>query len=304
MPTYKKNFTVVKTHYHSTRITRMTSTNMALVLSEEQERVLWRWTSFFEELEVFIRASERQYGHASEAYASYVLERMEIVLSNLQNIQESLQSQFLATNDILTIDTLEEYSTLIGELISLCRRIALQWQDYVDFELMNSQRTSYRAPVIHQPGVRGLPRFDISRDQLEYLASLSFSWGEIASLLGVSRMTIYRRRQELNILQQRVSTLTDAELRILIREWKNEMPEIGETIITGRLHASGYYVQRTRIRRAIRDVDPLNAALRGPGGMTFRRPYSVPGPNSLWHIGKFDHSAVIHKSNGCQKHAY
>ena len=56
---------------------------------------------------------------------------------------------------------------------------------------------------------------------LEYLASLSFSWGEIASLLGVSRMTIYRQRQELNILQQRVSTLTDTELRILIREWKN-----------------------------------------------------------------------------------
>ena len=80
--------------------------------------------------------------------------------------------------------------------------------------------------------------------------------------------TIYRQRQELNILQQRVSTLTDTELRILIREWKNEMPEIGETIITGRLHASGHYVQRTRIRRAIRDIDPLNAALRGPGGLT------------------------------------
>ena len=35
------------------------------------------------------------------------------------------------------------------------------------------------------------------------------------------------------------------------------MPEIGETIITGRLHASGQYVQRTRIRRAIRDVMQL-----------------------------------------------
>ena len=38
----------------------------------------------------------------------------------------------------------------------------------------------------------GRPRFAISRDQLLYLASLSFKWTEIAALLGVSRMIIYR----------------------------------------------------------------------------------------------------------------
>ena len=36
------------------------------------------------------------------------------------------------------------------------------------------------------------PRFEISKDQVVYLASLSFTWTEIAALLGVSRMTLFR----------------------------------------------------------------------------------------------------------------
>ena len=61
------------------------------------------------------------------------------------------------------------------------------------------------------------------------------------------------------------------------------MPNIGVTMITGRILASGHHVRRERIRQVIRRVDPLSTALRAPSG---RRPYSVPGPNCLWHIGK------------------
>ena len=42
-------------------------------------------------------------------------------------------------------------------------------------------------------------RFVISRGQLERLRSNSISWFYIARILGVSRSTIHRRRQELNI---------------------------------------------------------------------------------------------------------
>ncbi len=35
-------------------------------------------------------------------------------------------------------------------------------------------------------------RFDVSREQLEYLRSLSFHWIDIAALLGISRGTLYR----------------------------------------------------------------------------------------------------------------
>ena len=166
-----------------------------------------------------------------------------------------------------------------------CQRVSSWWQDYVDSDHANqSSLYAYRCPQSRVPGVRGRPRFDITKDQLEYLASLSFSWTQIASILGVSKVTIFRRRRELNIPPRR-STLSDEELMRLIVTWKMEMPNIGVSIITGRIHACGHHVQRERIRQAVRSVDPLSAALQAPGGLTSRRPYSVPGPNSLWHIG-------------------
>jgi len=50
----------------------------------------------------------------------------------------------------------------------------------------------------------------------------------------------------------------------------------------GQRRAQGFYVTRCRVREIIRAMDPL----RWQGGVTARRSYSVPGPNSLWHISK------------------
>ena len=49
-------------------------------------------------------------------------------------------------------------------------------------------------------GMQGRPSFSIHRSQLEYLRQLNFSWTEIADLVGVSCMTIYRRRIEFGML--------------------------------------------------------------------------------------------------------
>lgn len=65
-----------------------------------------------------------------------------------------------------------------------------------------------------------------------------------------------------------------------------DFPDMGEVMVVGRIRSLGFCVSRDRIRRIIRSTDPLNTALRGITGRTSRRPYSVPGPNSLWHIGK------------------
>ena len=74
--------------------------------------------------------------------------------------------------------------------------------------------------------------------------------------------------------------LTDAELEI-----QAESPTLGESMVAGRLRASGYKVTRERIRNTLRETDPLSVAMRWPGGLSRRHPYSVAGPNSLWHIG-------------------
>ena len=53
---------------------------------------------------------------------------------------------------------------------------------------------SYQAPSIREG--RGRPRVIISLEQLQYLRSLNFSWTQISDLLGVSRMTVYRKRRD------------------------------------------------------------------------------------------------------------
>lgn len=90
-----------------------------------------------------------------------------------------------------------------------------------------------------------------------------------------------RRRAEFGMLNEPHATIDDAEIA-------SESPTLGESIVIGRLRASGYRVSRDRLRRIMRDLDPLSVVLRWPGIATRRRPYSVPGPNSLWHVGKIN----------------
>ncbi len=98
-------------------------------------------------------------------------------------------------------------------------------------------------------------------------------------------MTLYRRRQEFGLGRDTGATLDAESLKRVLREVRREHPDIGEKMMIGRLRSMGYYVSRARVREAIRETDPINTALRWQGVQTSRRCYSVPGPNSLWHIG-------------------
>ena len=80
-------------------------------------------------------------------------------------------------------------------------------------------------------------------------------------------------------------SLSNADLLSLVREIHSQFPTIGASMVWGHICARGYHVTREQVRSSLRRVDPLSAALRWPGVLTVRRPYSVAGPNSLWHIG-------------------
>ena len=70
----------------------------------------------------------------------------------------------------------------------------------------------------------GRPRFDISQEQLIYLHSLSFSWSQIAAILGVSCMTLYMRRAEFGILSSPIRLIGDEQLRSMLREMHSFQP--------------------------------------------------------------------------------
>ena len=131
---------------------------------------------------------------------------------------------------------------------------------------------------------RGRPCISIERSQVEYLRSLHFSWTEIASIVGVSRMTLYRRRHSWGLLGKGFLDISDEDLEVLVVNIKAEMPDVGERMLLGALVARGVKVSRERLRLTVQKVDPINTALRW-SSFVIRRPYSVPGSNSLWHLG-------------------
>lgn len=88
------------------------------------------------------------------------------------------------------------------------------------------------------------------------------------------------------MLEEPYTSLTDVDIVEVIRQIHAESPNFGVSMMSGILRGRGLKVSRDRLRRLMRESDPIGMASRWPGGAAKRRPYSVPGPNSLWHIGK------------------
>ncbi len=107
----------------------------------------------------------------------------------------------------------------------------------------------------------------------------------IAKLFGVSQSTLYRRRNEANMTDCKYTDISDDELVLKLRHIQESLPNSGERILSGSLRSSGIIVPRWRLREAIHRMDHVSSSLRWRPRIK-RRPYSVPGPMSLWHIGK------------------
>ena len=50
-------------------------------------------------------------------------------------------------------------------------------------------------PVIYDSKRRGRPPFDIDPEQIVYLRELGFTWRDVSTMLGISRMTLFRKRK-------------------------------------------------------------------------------------------------------------
>ena len=121
-------------------------------------------------------------------------------------------------------------------------------------------------------------------EEIEFLRSLRLPYTKIASFLGVSRSTIYRRLQENGIsYESKYTDISDSDLDNVIVSIKRDHPNDGERLVIGHLAARSILVPRARVRAAIHRVDPDNTALRRRIALR-RRVYHVNGPNSLWHL--------------------
>ena len=155
--------------------------------------------------------------------------------------------------------------------------------DYVD--------GAYSAPVVRRQCGPGRYRILVTRDQIEHLRSLHFSWEKIAKLLNVSTKTLKRRREEYGLSEkfETYSSISDEDLDAIYRHLLSDnstgflTPNLGRRRFKGALRSRGLRVQRSRVSNRIKRIDPIGTALRWRLVIN-RRKYYVPAPNSLWHI--------------------
>ena len=219
-------------------------------------------------------------GTANENFSEFVVERLEMCIVSISRLVHHLRST--DPMDRVAARVGAQYSTYLDEILDCLRIMLREWQNYLN-HYQSRNASSFIVSVTHTTQ-SGRPRFDISQNQLHYLRSMSFNWVQIAAILGVSYMTVYRRRQEYEMIDDPTRNVTDEELHQILQQMRRELPALGQSLVWGRLRSMGLNITRERVRQAMRESDPIHTALRWRE-ITPRRPYSVPGPNSLWHIG-------------------
>ena len=156
----------------------------------------WGWETFFPELVRFLQTSERQYTGANQQYIDYVVDRLAMCTRNIEILKERLETS-LEGADVEVQPVITQIFTRLNELSHALGQLSTKWQQHMD-ELEGRSSSAYQAPLQHASHLRpGRRRFSITKEQLEYL---HFSWTEIARILGVSRMTVHRRRAEYGML--------------------------------------------------------------------------------------------------------
>ena len=115
------------------------------------------------------------------------------------------------------------------------------------------------------------------------LRGMNYSWTKIASMLNVSRRTLYRRLEENNIPTKDFDSLSTATLDDIVTSIKCDHPNDGEIMMQGHLRRVGLKIKRQDLRDSIHRVDGVNTVQRKSYAIQ-RRVYSTERPNSVWHI--------------------
>ncbi|XP_064395913.1 uncharacterized protein LOC135342950 [Halichondria panicea] len=130
---------------------------------------------------------------------------------------------------------------------------------------------------------RGRPPIHISLEQVELMREAKFTWKEISGALLISRSTLWRRLKQNGYSFRNYSDISDQELEDMLTNLIQQFPNTGLPIMSGHLLSLGIHIQRRRITDMLQYIDPVGRSQRWHS-VVRRRTYSVPGPNSLWHI--------------------
>lgn len=60
--------------------------------AEMDDTTLWGWERFFTLIELLVSESEQQRGTASEQYTDFVIEKLELSMSNIRSLKDHIDS--------------------------------------------------------------------------------------------------------------------------------------------------------------------------------------------------------------------
>ena len=123
---------------------------------------------------------------------------------------------------------------------------------------------------------------DVDINDILELRALHYKWTKIATILGLSRTTLYRRLEEAGVSLDDYTQVSDEQLDEVICSIKQDHPNDGEVLLQGHLLRQGIRVRRYALRNAIHRVDHSNTVTRKHS--LVRRIYSVSHPNYIWHV--------------------
>ena len=192
----------------------------------------------------------------------------------------------LLITDIDGNDAFADVTASLNTTLNKVRRLSTILEQYNNNYSASECENSYNCPIASTGNRPGRPHYVIREEQIRFLRELHFSWVKIANLLGVSESTLRRRRILYGMTAEeepKWETITDDELERTVRAIQQLTPNIGQARLLGALRSRGLNIQRKRVRNCLRSIDPIGTALRWRSPI-YRRKYSVPTPNALWHI--------------------
>ena len=203
-----------------------------------------------------------------------------------ENLLARLEYVVFALHHVLPFAS-GDCEAFLQELSRNFRLLVLEWSRGLSSstQCTNVAIYSLESPSVAPKGSPGRPKLQISEDVLLELRSLGFKWKDISEMLLVSRWTVRRRVVEYGLEETTgFSALTNDELDTYVRQFMEQHGSmVGCSMLSGYLRSLGLRIQRDRLRASIARVDPSNVRIRW-AAVICRRSYSVPGPNSLWHL--------------------
>ena len=103
----------------------------------------------------------------------------------LDHIESRVDSTEVEEGDL---EVIHFYQQQLEELLHCIRVIGSEWQVHFDLlqrEVGTRSDSAFRLSTDHAyngQNRRGRPKFNISKEQLEYLSSMSFSWSQVAHI--------------------------------------------------------------------------------------------------------------------------